>query len=173
MLRRAVFAAVASVFCSALYAANADPGDSDVTLVPMCSSMPDSAVFSRIQKSDAIRVCNAMNLLHGVRAKDVRLFARASAAMIVSGYGGTPDEIAKQLAEIVILRGLSDSPDRWASNLDIVVRGFQAFKDKLSPLADIGFLLAAGAMAKTLSDDGFTRMLVVLMERVEDSERPR
>jgi len=173
LLGRIAVVAVASVFCLAPYGAIADAGDDDETPVSICSSMPDTAVFARIQRADAIRVCNAMNLLHGVRAKDVRPFAQASAAMVVSGYGGALDDIAKQLAEILVLRGLSESPDRWASNLDIVVRGYQAFRDKLSPLADIGFLLAAGPMAKTLSDEGFTRMLVVLMERTEDTKRPR
>ena len=155
-------------FCATL--AFASPADDDVTLVPICTNMPAPAVINAINKADAVRICNAMNTLRGVRVKDIRTFSKSAVALSVAGYRGSFDGTARQLAQIVRLRGLYDNPDRWYANVDIIVRAFQAFNGLLTPQDAIDFLRSAGEASKSLSDDGFTRMLIIVKERKEDAQ---
>lgn len=109
-------------------------------------------------------------MLDGVRVKDIRNFSEAALVLNREGYKGSFDEITEQLVEIVRLRGLYDKPDRWYANLDIIVRMYESFNEVVTPIDAIEFLRAAGKAGKTMSDDGFKTMLIVLMEQKRQSD---
>ncbi|HEY5205002.1 MAG TPA: hypothetical protein VIJ63_10425 [Roseiarcus sp.] len=144
--------------------------DSDSTPVPMCDQMSGSAVFEGISADDAKAVCRAMGLLDGVRVEDIRTFSKAAFVLAREGYVGNDGAIAKQLVQIVRLRGLYDKPERWYATVDIVVRTYQAFNGVVTPIDVIDFLGSSGTMRKTLSDDGFRNMLIVLKEIKQQSD---
>ena len=143
-----------------------DQADSDATPVQICDNMPAAATIEVMSQSEAEGLCRAMGLLEGVRVKDIRAFSKASALLSRKGYEGTTSEIAKQLVEIVRLRGMYDKPDRWFPTLDIVFRTYVAFNGVVAPSDVIAFLRSAGPKAsKGLSDDGFKMMLIVMKEQ--------
>jgi hypothetical protein len=149
--------------------AQVDP-DNDATPAPMCGRMPDAAIIKAISSADAQTVCRAMRMLDGVRVKDIRNFSKAALVLNHEGYKGSYDEITEQLVEIVRLRGLYDKPDRWYANLDIIVRMYEAFNGVVTPIDAIEFLRGAGKAGKTMSDDSFKTMLLVLMEQKRQSD---
>ena len=152
-------------------AANAEsPDDQDITPVPICGQMPKSAIISVLNDSDVQRICRAMGLLDGVRVKDIRNFSKAVIVIRHEGYEDSNDETAKQLVQIIRLRGLYDKPDRWEKNLDIIVRVYQAFNGVVTPIDTIQFLKAAGDAGKMFSDEGFKNMLIVVFEQKKQSK---
>jgi len=140
-----------------------DDADNDPTPVPICSDMPASGAIAAISVDDAKRICRAMNLLPGVRLKDIRTFSKAAVVLAHEGYEGTIESTTKQLVEIVRLRGLNNQPDRWYSNLNVIVKVYQAFNGVVTPMDAIAFLDSAGPSAKKLSDEGFSNMLIYIV----------
>src|SRR5271166_3371598 len=112
------------------------------TRAPMCDRMPESAVIEALSRSDSLTVCRAMALLDGVRVMDIRTFSKGVVVLSHEGYSGSDADIAKQLVQIVRLRGLYSQPDRWYPTLDIVVRAYQAFNGVVTPTDIIAFLRA-------------------------------
>jgi hypothetical protein len=130
--------------------------DSDTTPVLIYNRLPDTAGIEVLSKSDALSICRAMGLLDGVRVEDIRAFSKCAAVLSHEGYEGSNSDIAKQLVQVVRLRGLYAQPDRWLPTLDIVARAYQAFNSVVAP-SDIiaSFLRDAGPDAsKALSDEG-------------------
>jgi hypothetical protein len=144
-------------------------GDHDITPVPVCGQLPSSAVLPIISISESQRICRAMGVLDGVRLQDIRNFSKAVVVLKHEGYPATDEEITKQLVEIIRLRGLHDKPDRWRSNLDVVVRVYQAFNGVVTPIDAIEFLSKSGEIRKTLSDDGFMDILIFVLEQKRQS----
>jgi hypothetical protein len=142
--------------------------DEDVTPVPICNDMPASAVISLLSGIEAKRVCRAMGLLVDVRVKDIREFSKSYVVLRANEYPGSIDEIVKQLVTIVRLRGLGAKSDRWDATLNIVLKTYQAFNGVVTPIDIINFLLGSGSMAKTLSDEGLTTMLILIKIRKQD-----
>jgi hypothetical protein len=148
-----------------------EQADSDATPVPICDNMPVAATIEVMSKSEAEGICRAMGLLEGVRVKDIRAFSKASALLSSKGCKGTTSDIAKQLVEIIRLRGLYDKRDRWFPTLDIVFRTYVAFNGVVAPSDAIAFLRSAGPVAsKGLSDDGFKTMLIVIKEQKQQGD---
>jgi hypothetical protein len=160
-----------AVFVAASFPALADDPDSDTTPVPMCADTPVSAVIEAMSKSDALTICHAMGLLDGFRVKDIRTFSKAVVVLSHEGYERTNSEIAKQLVEVVRLRGQYDKPGQWYSTLDTVVRTYQAFNGVVTPTDIIAFLRSAGPKAaKSLSNEGFKMMLIVIKEKKQQGD---
>jgi len=60
-------------------------------------------------------------------------------------------------------RGLYNKPDRWYDTNDLIVRAWNAFNGAVGPRQIISFLRTAGPdMAKGLSDDGLTNMIILM-----------
>ena len=104
-------------------------------------------------------------VLEGFRRKDITNFEKAVAVLQAKGYEGDNTQIARELVEIIRLRGLYDKPDRWYDTNDLIVRSWTAFNGAVGPGQVISFPRAAGSdAAKGLSDDGLLNM-IILMKR--------
>jgi hypothetical protein len=160
-----------ALFAMLTFPALADDADSDTTPVPMCTNTPATAVIEAVSKSDASMICRAMGLLDGVRVKDIRTFSKAVVVLSHEGYEGSNSDIAKQLVEIVRLRGQYNKPDQWYPTLDTVARTYQAFNGVVAPADVIAFLRSAGPeAAKGLSNDGFKTMLILIKEKKQQGD---
>jgi hypothetical protein len=160
-----------ALFAMLSFPALADDADSDTTPVPMCTNTPVSAVIEAESKADASMICRAMGLLDGVRVKDIRTFSKAVVVLSRAGYEGSNSDIAKQLVEIVRLRGQYDKPDQWYPTLDTVVRSYQAFNGVVAPTDVIVFLHSAGPKAaKGLSNEGLETMLILIKEKKQQGD---
>jgi rRNA-processing protein FCF1 len=112
--------------------------------------------------------------LDGFRVKDIRTFSKAVVVLSHEGYKETNSEIAKQLVEIVRLRGQYDKLDQWYPTLDTVVRTYQAFNGVVTPTDVIAFLRSAGPKAaKSLSNEGFKMMLIAIKEKKQQGDDGR
>jgi hypothetical protein len=170
MMMTAPTISFAFVFTLTSPALSGVPADSDSTRVTMCSQMQAAAVIDAMSEGDAKTICRGMGLLDGVRVQDIRTFSKAALVLAHEGYSDDNATMAKQLVEIVRLRGLYDKPDRWYSTLDIIVRMYQASNGVVAPIDAIGFLRGAGKAGKALSDDGFKNMLILVWERKQHGD---
>jgi len=139
----------------------------DKTPVTQCDSLPPSAAIEVFSRSDAIALCRqVLRVLEGVSVDDVRTFEKA--AYLFSRYGyesGDYSKIAAELVDIIRLRGLYDQQPRWRPTIDIALKVYEAFHGIVTPRDIISLLRSSGPMAKTLSDDGLTAMIILLKER--------
>ena len=166
---RFLISAIAAISLSGIAAAET-AADSDGTPVPVCSQMPDSAAFGSMSRDQLMQVCRAIGLLDGVRVKDIRDFALGAQILRHEGYADSPENTVKQLVQIIRQRGLYNQPDKWRGTIDIVLKAYLAFNGVVEPLDIIGILSALGERAKILSDDGFTRIIVVYKLRKQSGE---
>lgn len=114
--------------------------------------------------SETTKICREMaRVLEGVRRKDITNFEKAIYVLQHQGYEADNSRVAKELVEIIRLRGLYDKPDRWYDTNDLIVRSWNAFKGAIGPRQVISFLRDAGPdAAKGLSDDGLSTMIVLM-----------
>jgi len=138
--------------------------DQDTTPVMQCEGLPPSVSIVVMSWSDTTKVCREMaRVLEGVRRKDITSFEKAVYLLQRQGYEVENTQIAKELVEIIRLRGLYDKPDRWYGTNDLIVRSWTAFNGAVGPRQVISFLRAAGPdAAKRLSDDGLLNMIVLV-----------
>ncbi|SDJ17626.1 MULTISPECIES: hypothetical protein [Bradyrhizobium] len=154
--------------------------DRDITLVTKCTpkifpsdreGLPPSVSIEVFSWSDTTKVCNEMmRVLEGVRHKDITNFEKAVAVLHFSqiSYGTDDMQILKELIEIIRLRGLYDKPDRWYETNNLIVRAWNAFNGVVGPRHIITFLRSAGPdAAKGLSDDGLTRMIILMKHQYQ------
>jgi hypothetical protein len=164
-----LFAAIA--LASPAWAAD-DPADSDMTPVNACESLPHSVELVVMSRSDTEKVCNIMlRVLEGVRNKDITGFAKYAFVINAKGYEKERTRIVAELVEIIRLRGLYDKPNRWEETNDIIYRSFVAFHGAVTPADTIAFLNGAGTAAKSLSDDGLLKMLIVIKRTYQSGEK--
>jgi hypothetical protein len=71
-------------------------------------------------------------------------------------------QIASELVDIIRLRGLFDKPIRWKETNELVWRGWQVTNNLIGPSEVDAFLRGSGPMAKTLSDDGLEKMIILM-----------
>jgi hypothetical protein len=140
--------------------------DQDATPVVQCEGLPLSVSIMVMTWSETTKVCREMaRVLEGVRRKDITNFEKAIYVLQHQGYEADNSQVAKELVEIIRLRGLYDKPDRWYGTNDLIVRSWNAFNGAVGPRQVISFLRAAGPdAAKSLSDDGLSKM-IILMKR--------
>jgi hypothetical protein len=138
-----------------VHVAAADDADNDATAVAQCEGLPPSVTIPVMTGSDTTRICREMvRVLEGVRRKDVTTFEKAVYVM---------QHNAKELVEIIRLRGLYDKPDRWHDTIDLIVKTWNGFNGVVSPAQVIAFLRKAGPdAAKGLSDDGLVSMIILI-----------
>jgi hypothetical protein len=157
--------------------------DKDATPVTQCEGLPPSVSIILMSWSDTEKVCREMiPVLEGVRRKDITNFEKAIAMLNghrqrladnfeYGGYEGDDAQVARELVEIIRLRGLYDKPDRWDATNDLILRSWAAFNGVVGPRDVIAFLRGAGPdAAKHLSDEGLLAMIVVMKRRHQSGE---
>src|SRR5690349_8563715 len=81
--------------------------DQDTTPVAQCDGLPPGVSVSVMSWSETAGVCREMlRVLEGVRRKDVTEFEKAIYVLHAKGHGGDYTQIAKDLVEVIRLRGL-------------------------------------------------------------------
>ncbi len=157
----------------ALRCAAADSAaEHDLTPVVDCHGLPPSVSIQVISWSDTEKVCGEMTrVLEGVRRKDITNFEKAIYVVHAKGYAGDNAQIAKDLVEVIRLRGLYDKPDRWYDTNNLIVKSWNAFNGIVGPKEVVAFLRSAGPKAaKGLSDDGFTNMIILMKIRRQQGD---
>jgi hypothetical protein len=149
-------------------AADTDDADKDITPVTQCEGLPPSVSISVMSWSDTTKVCREMaRVLEGIRRKDITNFEKAVYLLQRQGYEKDNTQIARDLVEIIRLRGLYDKPDRWYGTNDLIIRSWTAFNGAVGPSQVISFLRAAGPAAKRLSDDGLGNMIILMKQQYQ------
>jgi hypothetical protein len=138
--------------------------DKDTAPVSQCEGLPPSVSIAVMSWSDTTKMCREMaRVLEGIRRKDITNFEKAVYLLRRQGYEGDNTQIARELVEIIRLRGLYERPDRWYDTNDLIVRSWTAFNGAVGPRQVISFLRAAGSdAAKALSDDGLMKMIILM-----------
>jgi hypothetical protein len=77
-------------------------------------------------------------------ARDITNFEKAIVVLQLKGYERDNTQIARELVEIIRLRGLYDKPDRWYETNNLIVRSWTAFNGAVGPSQVISFLRSAG-----------------------------
>jgi hypothetical protein len=146
------------------FTANAAETTPDKTPVTQCDSLPPSAAIEVFSRSDAIPLCRqVLRVLEGTTIDDLRTFETAAYLFSAKGYeSGQYAQIAAELVDIIRLRGLYDQEPRWRPTIDLAWKSYQAFNGIITPRDIVSFLRSSGPMAKTLSDDGLTTMIIVM-----------
>jgi hypothetical protein len=165
MKRLAITIAAAALICLAAQPAHADDADNDTTPVTQCDGLPPSVSIMVVTWRATAQICREMiRTLEGVRYKDITIFEKAIYLLRRQGHYDKDDvQIAKELVEIIRLRGLYDKPDRWFGTNDLIYRSVIAFNGAVGPDQVIAFLRSSGPdMAKSLSDDGLMKMIIVI-----------
>ena len=144
--------------------AEAQNSSEDMSSVSSCDSLPQSASIEVFGPSDTKLVCREMlRILEGVKINDLQSFEKAAYVLSVDGYEQKQySQIVKELVDIVRLRGLYNKQARWFPTIDLVVRSYEAFNGVVTPKDVQDFLHSAGPIAKTLSDDGLLKMIILI-----------
>jgi hypothetical protein len=161
---------VALLASSPARAAVADDADNDTTPVAQCEELPHSVSVREMAWSDTTAVCREMmRVMDGVRHKDITQLEKLVSMLQRQGYKKENIQVAKEMVEIIRLRGLYDKPDRWLGTYNVIYKSWTAFHGVVGPGQVVSFLRAAGPdAAKGLSDDGLTTM-IILMKQVYQS----
>ena len=164
--------ATAFLLAAAPFAAHAAETAPDKTPVTQCDSLPPSAAIEVFSRSDAIPLCRqVLRVLEGVTVDDLRTFEKA--AYLFSRYGyeaGDYARITGELVEIIRLRGLYDQQPRWLPTIELALKSYQAFNGIVTPRDIVLLLKSSGPMAKTLSDDGLTTMIIVMKRQRQQGD---
>jgi hypothetical protein len=161
---------VALLASSPAGAAVADDADNDTTSVAQCEELPHSVSVREMAWSDTTAICREMmRVMDGVRHKDITQLEKLVSMLQRQGYKKENIQVAKEMVEIIRLRGLYDKPDRWLGTYNVIYKSWAAFHGVVGPGQVVSFLRAAGPdAAKGLSDDGLTTM-IILMKQVYQS----
>lgn len=126
--------------------------------------MPTSASLMQIGSRDATAICReVLRVLQGVTVDDLVTFEKVDYLLSAKGYKENHyAEITAELVDIIRLRGLYARQERWRPTLDVVFTSYEAFHGIVTPHDVEDFLSSAGPMAKTLSDDGLTDMIIMI-----------
>ncbi|MGY3501690.1 hypothetical protein [Bradyrhizobium sp. USDA 4471] len=149
-----------------------DPAEQDATPIRGCDELPPSVSFRAMSFSETAAQCREMSrVLEGIRHKDITSFEKAVYVLQRAGYEGDYAHIAKDLVEIIRLRGLYDQPDRWRDTNEVVVKSWNAFNGAVGPRQIIAFLRASGPQAAhSLSDDGLVHMIILMKMQYQRGE---
>lgn len=161
----ATILAAGLLFATISQTAAESPGDEDRTPVTRCDDLPSNASIEVFSKAETSAVCAEMlRILEGVTVADLHNFSKAAFLLSAEGYAeGNYSKIARELVDIVRLRGLYDQRSRWFPTIDLVYRSWIAFKGIIGPREIQELLRAAGPQAaKALSDDGLQTAIVVM-----------
>ena len=139
----------------------------DQTPVTHCDNLSPTISIEVFSKSDAIPLCReVLRILEGVTVDDLQTFEKA--AYLFSRYGyetGNYAQITAELVDIIRLRGLYNQQPRWRATIEVALKSYQAFNGIVTPRDIVSLLKSSGPMAKTLSDDGLTTMIILLKEQ--------
>ncbi len=173
IIRTALTAGLLLAAMSRMAAAGA-AADEDRTPVMQCDNLPLTASIEVFTKTQTVAVCKEMlRVLEGVTISDLRSFSKAAFLLSAQGYEeGNYSQIARELVDVIRLRGFYNQQARWYPTLDAINRSWTAFNGVIGPRKIQEFLRAAGPQAaKSLSDDGLLTAIIVmknLHQRGED-----
>jgi hypothetical protein len=163
---------ILALLCVAHTTAALGEDDSETNVVS-CDRLPFSASIEVFSKSDTLAICREMlRILEDVRASDINNFSKAVYVLSRQGYKESSySQIARELVDIVRLRGLYGKRARWLPTVDLVVRCWSAFHGIVSP-ADVQASLrdAGPRSAKALSDDGLTAMIIIIKQQRQSGD---
>lgn len=132
--------------------------------------LPD---VSGTTQTDMEGICNEINMTQGGKAPSSHFLvetAKAAFVLRAHGYDVPPKDIAYQLMNIVDARGQADaSEDVKFQTMDTVVKMYIAWNGHITPQDVNAFLRSAGESAHTLSDDGLTSMMAVVLEQKKEA----
>jgi len=135
----------------------------DTTPVTQCDGLPSSlSLDNAFSWSQTANICRQMlRTLDGIRRKDIANFSLAIWSMRNKGYDADYLQVAKELIEIIRLRGLYNKPDRWKDANDVIYGTWVALNGSVSAKQVIAILRNTDEQrARALSDDGLRRIIV-------------
>jgi hypothetical protein len=160
-----------SLFCAFMFAvlqanvvpAIAEDANNDRPIVS-CDDPTIADTIKQLSRSDTMKICHEMlKVLEGVKVSNVREFSTVVFLFSLKGYEeGRYAQIASELVDIIRLRGLFDKPTRWEENNNLVWQGWQVTDNLIGPSEVQAFLRGSGPMAKTLTDDGLEKMIILM-----------
>jgi len=160
-----------SLFCAFMFGvlqANAVPAMAEDAnndrLIVSCDDLTITDTIEQLSRSDTVTICREMlKVLEGVKVSNVREFSTVVFLFALKGYEeGRYAQIASELVDIIRLRGLSDKPTRWEKNNHLVWQGWQVTNNLIGPSEVEAFLRDSGPVAKTLTDDGLEKMIILM-----------
>src|SRR5262249_32652869 len=116
-----------------------------------------------LDQTEAEGVCwEMMRILQGVTLADLHEFSMAVFMLSKKGYEtGNYSQIARDLVDIIRLRGLFNKELRWKPTVELVWKLWMGENGLISPRTIREFLVSAGPeAAKALSDDGLINMMI-------------
>jgi hypothetical protein len=132
--------------------------------------LPD---VSGTTQADMEGICNEISLTLGGKTPSSHFLvetAKAAFVLRAHGYDVPSKDIAYQLMNIVEARGQADaSEDVKFKTMDAVVKMYVAWNGHITPQDVNAFLRSAGESAHTLSDDGLTSMMAVVLEQKKEA----
>jgi len=133
-------------------------------LIVSCDDLTITDTIEQLSRSDTVTICREMlKVLEGVKVSNVREFSTVVFLFALKGYEeGRYAQIASELVDIIRLRGLSDKPTRWEKNNHLVWQGWQVTNNLIGPSEVEAFLRDSGPVAKTLTDDGLEKMIILM-----------
>ncbi len=160
-----------SLFCAFIFGflqanvvpAIAEDANNDRPIVS-CDDLTITDIIKQLSRSDTVKICREMlKVLEGVKVSDVREFSTVVLLFALKGYEeGAYAQIASELVDIIRLRGLFDKPTRWEANNNLVWQGWQVTNNLIGPSDVQAFLRGSGPTAKTLTDDGLEKMIILM-----------
>jgi hypothetical protein len=129
-----------------------------------CESLPQTASIEGFSNAKTRAVCQEMlSILNGVTMYDLRRFSEYSLMLSVKGYKEEETSIARELVEIIRLRGLSNNEPSWESTNDLSWRLWIVEKGLISPRTIREFLASAGPeVAKSITDHALLEMMITI-----------
>jgi hypothetical protein len=161
----AIAAAAAMVPAGAWAAIAAGEPDEDRTPIEQCNNLPASESIEEFTHAETQAICSEMlRVLEGVMIADLRLLSTATYLLSFNGYESEKyTKIARELVDIVRLRGLYDEEPRWRPTLEIVWKAWEGERGLISPRDIREFLASAGPeAARALSDEGLINMIAFM-----------
>lgn len=131
-----------------------------------CDGIPQTALITVFDGNDATAVCSEMlKVLDQPTTDDLIYFEKVAFLLNRQGYSKDYATITAELVDVIRLRGLYDKQPRWKETVDLLYRTYLAFDGAVTPEVAVDFLEGAGPKAKTLSDDGFVKIMVAARMR--------
>jgi hypothetical protein len=120
-----------------------------------------------LSAADMLAVCEQMQrrLQPPLRASHLRDLATAVSNLAGDGWTAAPAEIARQVIEVIALRGQQDQPRLWRGTAELLVRIHADSDAHVTPAHLSAALATAGPAAQLLDDEGLRRMAVSIRER--------
>jgi len=145
--------------------------ENDATPIAGCNKLPSSATIETMTVHDTANICHEMaRVFEGIRNMDVTLFEETIFLLVVNKYDDDITQIAKELVEIIRLRGQFDKPDSWENTLNLVYRSW-GDGGLIGPRQIIALLNAAGPKrAKSISDDALTLATIIAKRQYQKGD---